>query len=845
MSDGFTLTINVQAITNAARRASANYSVDTGSTANGDVSPNSSPMRATSTLFTSSREQARTEAVEQLGAEVEAIQAEISRGDFSRSGELQHLSAEMQKSRAREEAAEQARKEAEELRQAEESARLEAEELFRKQAEEQARKEAEEQAMKEAEEQARLKAEQARKEAEEQARLKAEQARKEAEEQARKEAEEHALEMAEVRQKLEAEKLKAENLKATMLLGAKLNTWQVPSSAIIDMRKSLGGGSFGDVSLVTVKGGGERERGMLMAFKKIRTSCKAEQDHVKTVLREAQNLKEAKHENVIGLEGISIDNPERLGVLMEYAEQGTLRQVLDNTPKMDAAHQQLLIRGVLRGLAKLHSHLPNPILHGDLKATNVLIMADGTPKLADFGKASGAGFRTTTNISISISTHRGGGTAVYTAPELFTHHFEDVSDSDDDDAGRIGCSAPIYTMKCDLYSAGVLMWEVMTRKSPWIEEWQKWSQGGADQIRVQKKLANKVLRNEKRPEIPDNCNPLLRSIIERCWHPNPATRPAAQVVLDELQVEIDRATPASRLRKLHESNGVEEAWVQSTALIAVFDRASKTLLRSGSGAIVNRTGVVITCSHVMFRMQYDPTLHDIWIGVAKSEDQEAQWKYVATREQDSDPRLPPRGTKGEDIAVLRIKTCISTSKVQWDKSETVAHNVMWTVDVTKTAAIAGIPTEVSAVTGGAAGEPWLMPEPSLAIASTHAVKLGMEVFVIGYPAKGGTRITATKGVISGRGKGTGDGNEVLKIDATVNIANSGGPVVCAQTGELLGIVSEAATDRTNPRPQKGATAIECFQHAQKKAETEPLNHVRPISETARDMINAVEHGTCS
>jgi serine/threonine protein kinase len=612
MSDGLTLTINVQAITNAASRTSANYSVvhvrpdvssganysvDTGSTADDDVSPNSSPMRATATPFSFSGEQARVEVGEQqlrqLEAEVGAIQAEISQGDFSRAGELQHLQAEVDKARAqkeaeeaaeraRKEAVEQARKEAEEqaerarkeaeeqaeayaLLQAEEKARLEAEELCRKEAEAQAQKEAEEQARKEAEEQAR-------KETEEQARKEAEEhARKEAEEQARKEAEdaeERAKRNAEVQARQQVAALTCENMairqsiemakmkqkfkveRQARLLGANLNTWQVPSSAIIDEGKSLGGGSFGDVSLVTVKGGGEREKGMLMAFKRLRTSGKAEQDYYKNVLREAQTLKEAKHENVIGLEGISIDNPERLGVLMEYAERGTLRQVLDNAPTMDAAHQQLLIRGILRGLAKLHSHLPNPILHGDLKATNVLIMADGTPKLADFGQASGAGFRTTTNISISVSTHRGGGTAVYTAPELLTHLFEDVSDSEDDDAGRSGCSAPIYTMDCDLYSAGVLMWEVMTGKSPWMTEWQKWSQGSADQIRVQKKLANRVLKKEQRPKIPDNCNPLLRSIIERCWHQNPAKRPAAQVVLDRLQVEIDRAAPASGFQPL-------------------------------------------------------------------------------------------------------------------------------------------------------------------------------------------------------------------------------------------------------------------------------------------------------
>ena len=43
-----------------------------------------------------------------------------------------------------------------------------------------------------------------------------------------------------------------------------------------------------------------------------------------------------------------IDDPQRLGLLMEYAEQGTLRQVLDAKPGMAKAARRLLIRGILR-----------------------------------------------------------------------------------------------------------------------------------------------------------------------------------------------------------------------------------------------------------------------------------------------------------------------------------------------------------------------------------------------------------------------------------------------------------------------------------------------------------------
>jgi tRNA A-37 threonylcarbamoyl transferase component Bud32 len=245
--------------------------------------------------------------------------------------------------------------------------------------------------------------------------------------------------------------------------------WQVPSSAIVDVRVLSRDGAFGDVHLVQC-------RRVNMAFKLIRTSgSEAAREEVRAALKEARALREAKHENVIGLEGICIDDPQRLGVLMEYAEQGTLRHVLEANPNMADKQKNVLICGILRGLANLHSHTPKPILHGDLKATNVLVMADGTPKLADFGLASGASSSLATGMSMS-ATHRGGGTHVYKAPELFAHLFVEVVDSDSDDSDDMveavdsdiddGAVASVYTISCDLYSAGVVAWEIETGESP-------------------------------------------------------------------------------------------------------------------------------------------------------------------------------------------------------------------------------------------------------------------------------------------------------------------------------------------------------------------------------------------
>jgi hypothetical protein len=58
---------------------------------------------------------------------------------------------------------------------------------------------------------------------------------------------------------------------------------------------------------------------------------------------------------------------------------------------------------------------------------------------------------------------------------------------------------------------------------------------------VEKKLATRVLKKQKRPPISGDCSLLLGSIIERLWHHDPTQRPPAHVVLAELEVDIDAA----------------------------------------------------------------------------------------------------------------------------------------------------------------------------------------------------------------------------------------------------------------------------------------------------------------
>ena len=97
-----------------------------------------------------------------------------------------------------------------------------------------------------------------------------------------------------------------------------------------------------------------------------------------------------------------------MGILMEYAERGTLRKVLDEDAGMGAEQRQQMAVGVLRGVSHLHTAQNKPLLHGDLKSANALVMKDGTCKIADFGIATRFGMELTLDV----------GTARFMAPEV-------------------------------------------------------------------------------------------------------------------------------------------------------------------------------------------------------------------------------------------------------------------------------------------------------------------------------------------------------------------------------------------------------------------------------------------
>jgi hypothetical protein len=139
--------------------------------------------------------------------------------------------------------------------------------------------------------------------------------------------------------------------------------WQVPSADITDV-KVVGEGTFSTVWEVEY-------RGSRVAFKRIRGNSAK----VAELGREARGLMKAQHPNVVTLLGVTMDDPHRSGLLMELAEHGTLRDVIDSVAVsaaatgggragsgLPAAQQLRLASNIAAGIAWLHGNKPTPIV---------------------------------------------------------------------------------------------------------------------------------------------------------------------------------------------------------------------------------------------------------------------------------------------------------------------------------------------------------------------------------------------------------------------------------------------------------------------------------------------------
>ncbi|KAG9444330.1 hypothetical protein H6P81_015670 [Aristolochia fimbriata] len=193
----------------------------------------------------------------------------------------------------------------------------------------------------------------------------------------------------------------------------------------------LGRGGFGTVYK------GELPDGRPVAVKVVRfCSARAEEEFVS----EVTIIKRTRHPNIVKLLGYSLEGSNG-ALVYEFAPNGPLDKYIHGHSDDPSKFETLLriATGVARGLEYLHSGFNIPIVHFDIKPSNILLDESFVPKIGDFGLA------TPWDLKKSSSTSRVRGTKGYVAPELLHGKFSN---------------------KLDVYSYGVMLLEMVVRKKP-------------------------------------------------------------------------------------------------------------------------------------------------------------------------------------------------------------------------------------------------------------------------------------------------------------------------------------------------------------------------------------------
>eukprot|EP00884_Botryococcus_braunii_P015478 jgi/Botrbrau1/2613/Bobra.145_1s0034.2 len=301
--------------------------------------------------------------------------------------------------------------------------------------------------------------------------------------------------------------------------------WEVPPEDITICKDAygrdikLGHGGFGSVYRAMLQGSTP------VAVKFVSGHSPKEQSRFKN---EVDILKGLRHTNIVQFLGASFAGGQIM-LVTEFLPRGDLWRALSNDTKhvfswYNRGRQVAL--DIVRGLQYMHS---KKVMHLDLKSANILLARDGGAKIADVGLAK---ILTRDNTHVSME-----GTFDWAAPEVL--------------------AGAQVSEKCDIFSLGVVLWEIVTGERPHFRQ--------------------------LRPlQVPDECPEDVDAIIRACRRVDPAERPTAKEVYDVL------ARSPSRQNSTAERN------------VSALSIASRTVTSSTSSAAAERTQRTSTSNFEVF-----------------------------------------------------------------------------------------------------------------------------------------------------------------------------------------------------------------------------------------------------
>ncbi|EPS64832.1 hypothetical protein M569_09945, partial [Genlisea aurea] len=245
-------------------------------------------------------------------------------------------------------------------------------------------------------------------------------------------------------------------------------------------------------------------RGSDVAIKRIKASCFAGRPSERERLiadfwKEALLLSQLHHPNVVSLYGVVRDGPDgSVATVTEFMINGSLKQFLKKKDRtIDRRKRLIIAMDAAFGMEYLHG---KNIVHFDLKCENLLVnMRDPHRPVCKIGDLGLSKVKQHTLVSGGVR-----GTLPWMAPELLS--------------GK--CN--MVTEKIDVYSFGIVMWELLTGDEPYSDIHCASIIGG-------------IINNTLRPEIPTWCDPEWKALMESCWGSDPPQRPSFSEISQKLR----------------------------------------------------------------------------------------------------------------------------------------------------------------------------------------------------------------------------------------------------------------------------------------------------------------------
>lgn len=263
-------------------------------------------------------------------------------------------------------------------------------------------------------------------------------------------------------------------------------TWQLNNDHIV-LECKIGNGNFGEVFKGTYNGS-------VVAVK----TCKEElsDEQKRKFIGEGRILRQYDHPNIVQFIGIAAQkNP--VMIVMEYVAGGALLTWLR---KHEGEPHRTLVGMCIDAALGMEYLAAKSVIHRDLAARNCLVAAEGKVKISDFGMS-----REESEYIMSAGNMR-QIPIKWTAPEALNY-------------GR-------YTTMCDVWSYGILMWEVFSYgKNPYPG--------------MRNQEARERVDQGYRMGAPASCLPAVYELMLRCWMSNAEQRPPFTQLIKDLRAVLE------------------------------------------------------------------------------------------------------------------------------------------------------------------------------------------------------------------------------------------------------------------------------------------------------------------